>query len=144
MSPSPTPPASLLQSTTYRLSAAGRASRASAVAALAREELRLDHVAALAVLTEGEPPSQRSLGDRLAKDPGDVVRLVDELERRGWATRSRDPADRRRSLVGPTADGEDVLRRAMALLAADEDEVLAPLTAKERRTLHALLERLDP
>jgi MarR family transcriptional regulator, lower aerobic nicotinate degradation pathway regulator len=138
------PPASLRASTTYLLSAVGRRARASAVGALAAEGLRLDHVAALAVICEDGAPAQRALGERLAKDPGDVVRLVDDLAGRGWATRTRDPEDRRRSLVRPTDAGEAAFARAAVLLAADEDAVLAPLTAKERRTLHALLDRLVP
>src|SRR5689334_19152115 len=49
--------------------------------------------------------SQQALAARLGLDPTLVVGLVDGLEARGLVTRTKDPADRRRNLLGLTEEG---------------------------------------
>lgn len=75
-------------------------------------------------------------------DPSDAVRLLDELEQRGFVQRAPDPADRRRNLLILTTDGRTQVGRCKAIIAAAEEELLSPLTADERVTLHRLLTRL--
>jgi DNA-binding MarR family transcriptional regulator len=105
------------------------------------EQLSLGEVALLARLAEG-PKTQRELGQRLRKDPADMVRLLDTAEAEGLVTRAPDPADRRRRLISLTPDGEAALRVAMEVARSIEEEVLAPLSETERRRLHSLLSKL--
>jgi len=72
-----------------------------------------------------------------------MVRLLDAAEASGLVTRAPDPADRRRRVVSLTRAGEARLRAATEVAQEVQDEFLAPLSQAERRTLHALLERLD-
>jgi DNA-binding MarR family transcriptional regulator len=131
-------PSILDELTTYLLSLTGREARRRIA-----EQLTLGEVALLARLAEHGPASQRELGERLRKDPADMVRLVDAAEAGGLVVRAPDPADRRRRVVSLTPDGETALRASMEVARAVEDELLAPLSEAERRTLHALLGRLD-
>jgi DNA-binding MarR family transcriptional regulator len=119
--------------TTYLLSLSGREARRRMAA-----ELSLAEFALLAAL----PASQRELGERLRKDPADIVRLVDAAESSGRVVRAADPSDRRRRIVSLTPEGSEALRSHFAAARAVEDEVLAGLDASERRALHALLLRL--
>ncbi len=98
--------------------------------------------AALAWLEEQGPGCQRQLGDALGLDPGDVVRLVDQLEAAALVRREADPVDRRRHRVTVTAAGVVERRGCRQAMAAVEDELLAPLDAPDRATLTALLARL--
>jgi len=124
------------------LSLTGRAGRAAAVETLGDDGLRLDEVAALAALADFGPAPQRELAARLRRDAGDVVRLVDALEARGLAHRHRDAADRRRQIVTISAAGRRTLARGLDRCAAAQDELLAPLSARERTQLHGLLRRV--
>jgi DNA-binding MarR family transcriptional regulator len=69
------------------------------------------------------------------------VLLLNELEQLGFATRLRDPHDRRRHLVQLTSAGRKALAQAERAQEAIEDDVLAALTDAERADLHALLTR---
>jgi DNA-binding MarR family transcriptional regulator len=131
-------PTILEELTTYLLSLTGQEARRRMA-----EQLSLAEVALLARLAERGPASQRELGRRLRKDPADMVRLLDGAEGSGLIQRAPDPADRRRRVVSITAEGESVLRAALEIARSVEEELLAPLSAAERRTLHALLERLS-
>jgi DNA-binding MarR family transcriptional regulator len=129
-------PSILEDLTSYLLSQTGRKARQRMA-----EQLSLGEVALLARLAEG-PKTQRELGQRLRKDPADMVRLLDSAAEDGLVTRTPDPDDRRRRLVSLTPDGEATLRVALEIARGIEEEVLAPLTSAERRTLHALLSKL--
>jgi len=100
------------------------------------------HFAILLVLDEGSADTQGSIADALGYDRGQLVGLLDELEEQGLVERRRDPNDRRRHLVRMTSEGKRTLRRLRALAQGTEDEFLAPLSEKERATLHGLLLRL--
>ena len=54
-----------------------------------------------------------------------VTRLVDRMEARGLIERAACPRDRRVTYIGLTADGRDVLARAMPVLAAAAESHLA-------------------
>ena len=74
-------------------------------------------------------------------DPNNCVLLLNELEDAGFATRMRDPADRRRHLLELTDEGRRALEQAERAQDAIEDEVLGALSADERATLRSLLAR---
>lgn len=103
--------------------------------------LRPRHIIALRLLHERGPMPQHGLGEALSLDPSNVVGLLNELEERGFITRRRDPADRRRHIVELSADGTAELAATDAELGLIEDDLLKALSPEERITLHALLVR---
>lgn len=96
----------------------------------------------LATLAEHGPQSQRALADVLDVDPARIVGLTDQLEGRGLVTRTTDPADRRRNLVGLTRKGISLTARAARIAADLEDEITADLSTRERTELRRLLQRV--
>jgi DNA-binding MarR family transcriptional regulator len=74
-------------------------------------------------------------------DANNVVLLLNELEQLGYATRLRDPDDRRRHVVQLTPTGAEALRLAEHAQEAIEDDVLKALDEEERATLWRLLTR---
>jgi DNA-binding MarR family transcriptional regulator len=123
--------------TPYLLSLSGREARRRMAA-----QVSLPEFALLAALAEAGSASQRTLGERLRKDPADMVRLVDAASDAGLVARAADPADRRRRLVSLTPLGSDALASHMAAARELEDALLAALDRDERRVLHSLLLRL--
>jgi DNA-binding MarR family transcriptional regulator len=85
--------------------------------------------------------TQHAVGVALSLDPSNVVGLLNELEERGFVTRRRDPADRRRHIVELSAVGSVELAHTYDRLALVEDDLFKGLTAAERDTLHTLLAR---
>ena len=83
--------------------------------------------------------SQQQLADRLGVAPSRIVGYLDDLEGRGWISRTRDNEDRRVNVLTLTAQG----RKAFAVLAATarghEAAITAGLTPTERETLLGLL-----
>jgi DNA-binding MarR family transcriptional regulator len=85
------------------------------------------------------PVGQQALGELMCLDANNLVLLLNGLESAGWATRERDPHDRRRHIVTITARGRQALERAERAMDTVEDEVLAGLEAGERVELARLL-----
>jgi len=73
----------------------------------------LTHLAVTGPLTVGEAALH------LGRAQSVVSEIVDGLARKGLLERERDPADRRRTLVWLTGEGQEVLRRDGEVLAVD-------------------------
>ncbi|XIE81899.1 MarR family winged helix-turn-helix transcriptional regulator [Streptomyces sp. SBR177] len=127
---------------TYLLSRVGKTARGRLATRLAGRGLRLWDMAVLAALADFGPHAQRELVVRLGVDASDMTKVIDQLAAAGWVERARDPRDRRRVSVSLTPAGRTALAALDAEARAVQDEVLAPLDAEERRTLHALLLRV--
>lgn len=103
--------------------------------------MRMRQFMVLSYLRDRAPEQQQQLCESLWLDPNNCVLLLNELEQAGYIERRRDPTDRRRHLVDLTDAGRAALERGERAQEGLEDEVLAPLTAKERATLRSLLRR---
>ncbi|MGB2875314.1 MAG: MarR family winged helix-turn-helix transcriptional regulator [Gaiellaceae bacterium] len=135
-------PEELVASATFLLKRLGFAAKERAMEEYELTGLHPYHHAILVVLDEGSRETQGAIADELGYDRGQLVGLLDELEERGLVERRRDPNDRRRHLVRLTPDGKQTLGRLRGLARRIDDEFLAPLSAEERASLHALLLRL--
>lgn len=140
--PSYDPPQRVRRLPSWLLGQADKRGQALVADALARDGMRRHHFVVLTSLAEQGEASQAALGRRLSIDRSDLHAIVSELERDALIARVRDPADRRRNVVTLTATGRTALKRLDALIDDAQRELLAPLSASERRALVRLLERL--
>jgi DNA-binding MarR family transcriptional regulator len=103
--------------------------------------MQLRHLVALTFLRDHETCPQQELGDAFCMDANNVVLLLNELEDLGYATRQRDPLDRRRHVVQLTAAGRSALEGAERAQETVEDDVLRALDEEDRKILWQLLTR---
>jgi MarR family transcriptional regulator, lower aerobic nicotinate degradation pathway regulator len=98
--------------------------------------------AALSKLAEAGPCSQNQLGRLTAMDVATIKGVIDRLTARGLTETSQDPEDGRRLLVSLTRAGQQLAEKVAPNALAITRETLAPLEAKEREMLMALLNKL--
>ena len=98
--------------------------------------------AVLAALEEYGPLSQADLGRRLGLDRNDISGIVTRLTGGRHVDRQADPANRRRNVVTLTASGQRHLEEIQRHADAAQDDLLAGLSAAERRQLNELLAKL--
>ena len=98
--------------------------------------------AALSKLAETGACSQNQLGRLTAMDVATIKGVIDRLTARGLTETSQDPEDGRRLLVSLTRAGQQLAEKLAPNALAITRETLAPLDAKERETLMALLNKL--
>jgi DNA-binding MarR family transcriptional regulator len=101
--------------------------------------IRPRHVAALIELRDNGVLSQQALCGHLRLDPTNLVAILNELEERGYATRRRDPEDRRRHIVQVSKKGLAVIDKTSEVMNQVEAELLSGLEADERAQLETLL-----
>jgi DNA-binding MarR family transcriptional regulator len=101
--------------------------------------IRPRHVAALIELRDKGELTQQSLCGHLHLDPTNLVAILNDLEQRGYATRRRDPEDRRRHIVEGSKKGLAVIDRVSEVMDAVEKELLADLEPAEREQLEGAL-----
>jgi DNA-binding MarR family transcriptional regulator len=71
-----------------------------------------------------------------------MTKRLDRMEDARLIERRPDPSDRRGTLVRLTRRGKSVVDRAVETHVGNEERLLGPLTAAERRTLDRLLKNL--
>jgi len=104
--------------------------------------MRLKPYMALGYIRDHPGVTQQELENVLFMDANSVVLILNELEAAQFSIRRRDPQDRRRHIVEMTPAGRRAIERADQARESLEDEVLAPLSADERKTLRGLVERV--
>lgn len=104
--------------------------------------LRGYHYRLLAALEEWGPASQADLSRSTGIDRSDVTAALGELESRNLIERTVDPGNKRRNIVTLTPEGVDQLRDLDTVVDTIQDELLAPLTATQRRQFTTLISRL--
>jgi DNA-binding MarR family transcriptional regulator len=93
----------------------------------------------LTALLEAGPLSQQQLAEKMRVNRSLVVGIVDDLERRGWVERRRDPADRRSYQLHVTDAGRAAREEMAPHVIRANEQIAEPLTADERKRLNALL-----
>jgi len=104
--------------------------------------VRPRHVAALIELRDHGELSQQSLCGRLHVDPTNLVAILNELEQRGFATRRRDPQDRRRHIVEVSKKGLAVIEKSSKVMDEVEKDLLEGLEPSDREQLEAALQTI--
>jgi len=125
---------------TYALSLLGREAH-DRMAQWLPAGLRLGHLAVLGALAERDARAQRELSAQLRIHPSDMVTLVDDLARRELISRTTDPADRRRNLIGLTPPGRKLVRQATTASRRIHRELLTALSPPEQEQVQQLLDR---
>jgi DNA-binding MarR family transcriptional regulator len=134
--------ASIARHTAFLLTRVGVLAQKRVAARLESIDLSPRLWGALNVLDSEGEITQHALGTCTGADPSTVVATVDELEARGLVERRRHPSDRRAHALHVTDAGRSTLSEGRRLASAAQAELLAPLSAREREQLQALLLKL--
>jgi DNA-binding MarR family transcriptional regulator len=101
--------------------------------------------AALNCLDEQHGLSQKEVAELLGVDRTTMVALIDELENKGLVERRAQAGDRRKNIVGLTAEGRDMMQRGARLADDCERRFLAVLNEPDaQRFKHALQAVIEP
>jgi DNA-binding MarR family transcriptional regulator len=71
-----------------------------------------------------------------------LVGIIDDLEKRNWATRMRDPSDRRRHQIAVTDEGRAALDDMLARAIDNERPAREALSASELRAFRLSLDKI--
>src|SRR5262245_53826473 len=104
--------------------------------------IELRHFAVLIVLVNRGPTMQRDLAEATGSDKAGIMRVVDDLERKGLAVRTAVPGDRRARAVEITPDGLELFDAAHLAAEPQAQRLVADLEADEAEQLTNLLTRL--
>ena len=104
--------------------------------------LRLAHVGVLKAIYAENGLTQRELGDALGMFPSNLVRLIDELEKKELVRRDHNASDRRSYTLILTKKGRSMTSELIALTEAHGDHICAALNPPERRELTRLLQKI--
>lgn len=107
--------------------------------------LTINEFNTLNALRRSGPPhrlSPKQVGVSLLFSSGGLTKLLERLESRGLVAREPDPDDGRGVLVSLTPAGKSLQEEAMAAHQVNEEQLLQPLTADQRRRLNSILRDL--
>lgn len=111
---------------------------------LARHNLTMWAYAVLTALHERPMRSQSALADSIGADKTRLIRVLDDLQRRGLIDREPDPGDRRVRLLGLTSAGRQAYRAAVTEIRTGEAEILGTVPAQDQESFVRTLIALSP
>lgn len=100
------------------------------------------HFGMLLMIDAEEPISQLQLSRRTGIDPSTMVARMDVLDERGLVERTRGETDRRTYEIRLSPEGRKLLGTLQEEAQTHGERFFAPLSAAERKQLHALLGKL--
>ncbi|MEQ9264101.1 MAG: MarR family transcriptional regulator [Balneolaceae bacterium] len=101
---------------------------------LADENLTVSQFGILEALLHIGPQNQKELGRKILKSGGNITLVIDNLEKRNFATRKTDPRDRRAVIIELTKKGKKFIEEFFPKHVekiVDEYSVLTPEELKE-------------
>src|SRR5262245_20223423 len=101
--------------------------------------IEMRHFAVLLVLANRGPTEQRDLVEATGTDKAGIMRVVDDLERKGLAVRKAVPGDRRARAVEITPDGRTLFDAAHVAARPLAERLAAGLDPSELEQLTTLL-----
>ncbi|MGW4769460.1 MarR family winged helix-turn-helix transcriptional regulator [Nocardia sp. NPDC004278] len=111
----------------------GRALAAAELPVLERHGLTMWGYVVLLGLGDEPVYTQAALAKKIRADKTRIIGVLDELQQRDLIRRAPDPADRRARLVSLTPTGRTTRDRAQRDIQEQEDRLLSPLPAAERK-----------
>src|SRR6185436_14771857 len=120
--------------------------RAAAVMSEALRPLGIElrHFAVLLVLVNRGPTEQRDLVEATGSDKAGIMRVVDDLERKGLAVRKSVPGDRRVRAVEITPKGLELFDAAHVAAEPLAERLVSVMGPGEAELLKDLLTRFTP
>ncbi len=88
------------------------------------------------------PLNQRSLGEKLLKSGGNITMVIDNLEKRGWVERKRNPEDRRSVLIHLTDEGGSFIESFFPKHLEKINQEFEPLSTEEKKQLGKLCKKI--
>ncbi|MER7793002.1 MarR family winged helix-turn-helix transcriptional regulator [Streptomyces sp. NPDC097640] len=105
-------------------------------------EITSTQFAVLSVIAERPGSDQNTISRRVSLDTSTVAEVVYRLTERGYLTRVKDPADRRRNLHSLSPEGERVFTEVSRSAADMTDRMTAVLSEHDRDELVRILQNL--
>jgi len=127
----------------YQLQRATSAAIARHINVFKSYGLRRTTFSCLSLIIENPGLQQRQLGETLAIERPNLVRIVESLTEQGLITRETSPSDRRAYCLTATEAGHDLFREALAAVNALEADLDAGLTTDEKALLKKALARIE-
>ncbi|GGH37927.1 MarR family winged helix-turn-helix transcriptional regulator [Paenibacillus segetis] len=98
-------------------------------------------------LTEEDGITQRELSRRTEKDPTNVTRILDQLEKKGWILRGANGEDRRSFLIFVTESGRELSQELLPIEAQFTRNMVQSLADEDiailRRALSTINDHLN-
>ena len=110
---------------------------------LASAGIRISHYSVLVIINANPGLAQSEVADVVGIEPARLVRVLDELERRGMIQRMRSTSDRRSHALFLTVEGRKSFESIKRLARQHEAHVIARTGTARYKSLIRLLKEID-
>lgn len=86
--------------------------------------------------------TQQEVGEKIKKDKANIARMAENLEKKGFIERVRDPNNRRALKLYLTPQGRTIYNEALTVFEEYDNEVSSRVTAEELREFKRILCKL--
>jgi DNA-binding MarR family transcriptional regulator len=105
--------------------------------------LTVEQVHVLKNISTGTGIVQAQLSEIVGKNPANITRILDRLEKKLCIERRKNPEDRRSILIFLTRSGEELLQEIGSLFAELEQTITAGIDLEQQQVLKNILGRIN-
>lgn len=127
----------------YRLKRAYNTIRSELLSLLDPLGLRITTYSALVLIADNPGLRQSALAEALDIKRSNMVAIIDELETNGWVIRKDHPSDRRALALSVTKSGKSTCKKALAVCAEHEANLLKCMSSDALTELLGTLEKIE-
>ena len=133
----------LRNTTGYMIANTGRRLTSTLTQLFQPHNLTLEQWSLLFVLHRHDGVSQKELAELTSKDPANVTRILDQLERKGFVRRAANPADRRAFRMHNTPEGTEAAVELAPIEERFVAEVVAGIPAEDLETFRSVMQAIN-
>ncbi|PZE21234.1 MarR family winged helix-turn-helix transcriptional regulator [Paenibacillus xerothermodurans] len=131
------------ESVGFIISNTGRKLSQALTARFQPRDITSEQWSVLKKLAEEDGITQKELSNRIEKDPTNVTRILDQLERKGWIRRAANREDRRSFLTHITEAGRELSKELTPIEAQFVEQMLHGLSAQDVAVLRGVFKQIN-
>ena len=105
-------------------------------------KITIDQWLTIKAILENPGITQQELAEKIFKDNASVTRIIELLVKSGYLQRQINPADRRKTILDVTGQGQSIIRKVQHLVLENRQKALAGIPTSDIQVANDVLQKI--
>jgi len=105
-------------------------------------KITIDQWLTIKAILENPGITQQELAEKIFKDNASVTRIIELLVKSGYLQRQINPADRRKTILDVTGEGQSIIQKVQHLVLENRQKALADIPTSDIQVANEVLQKI--